>query len=190
LKNRHYLFLLTAVLGAALVVSCAPKKKLKIEEKPKEEVKVEPTPTPIPSPTPEEIGIIKITQDWTDVPALELIHFAYDSAQLDDAARAMLKKNVAVLKKLPQAVTFRVEGHCDQRGTVEYNIALGQRRASAVSNFYRASGISKDRIKTISFGHERPLCTESTEDCWGRNRRSVTKVRAEQPLTVKEGDLK
>jgi len=92
LKLRHYLFTFSIALGAVVMMSsCAPKKKLKIEEKPKEEVQASPTPEALPTPIPEAPGL-KITQEWTDVPALEIVHFEFDSAQLDQTARAALEE--------------------------------------------------------------------------------------------------
>ena len=70
-----------------------------------------------------------------------------------------------------------VEGHCDERGTTEYNLGLGQRRAAAVRQYYMTLGLDGGRIATISYGKEQPVCTEHTEDCWAKNRRGVTKVR-------------
>jgi peptidoglycan-associated lipoprotein len=67
-----------------------------------------------------------------------------------------------------------IEGHCDERGTREYNLALGERRANSVANYLTALGIDKSRISTISYGKERPICTDSNEACWSQNRRGVT----------------
>src|SRR5262245_58141890 len=128
--------------GAFLLTGCPPKKKMPIEEKPPEEQQ----PQTEATPTDATLGEVQINQDWAEIPELAMITFDYDSASLNDTARATLKANVAILKKLPNTVTFRVEGHCDDRGTVEYNIALGQRRANSVSSFYATAGIPKSRI--------------------------------------------
>ncbi len=170
--------------GAILMTGCPPKKKMAIEDKPvQEDVQVD------PNATDAAMGDVQISQDWAEIPEILSIQFDYDSATLNESNRATLKTNVAILKKLPASVTFRVEGHCDDRGTVEYNIALGQRRANAVSNFYATSGL-KSRLKTISYGEERPLCTDQNESCWSRNRRSVTTVRNDQPISVKPETLR
>lgn len=184
MKKQHILPLLLISFGVLVFTGCPPKNKLKIEEKKSEETKVEDNNDLNASSNTVANPGIQISQDWSDVPALQMVHFGYDSAQLDDSSRNVLKKNVAVLKKLPSSVTIRVEGHCDDRGTIEYNIALGQRRATAVSTFYATSGIAKSRLKTISFGEERPLCTEATDSCWANNRRSTTKVRNDQAISV------
>ena len=185
IRQYSYLTVLSLLTGAFLMTGCPPKKKMAIEEKPvQEEVQVD------PSMSDSTMADVQIGQDWTEIPALSGVNFDYDSTTLNDSNRAVLKSNVAILKKLPASVTFRVEGHCDDRGTVEYNIALGQRRASAISSFYGTSGISRSRLKTISYGEERPLCTDQNDSCWARNRRGVTTVRNDQPLSVKQDSLK
>ncbi|MCG3205984.1 MAG: hypothetical protein KCHDKBKB_02710 [Elusimicrobia bacterium] len=160
-----------------------------IEEKPKEEEKAEETTEESTEVAQVKEGDIEIKQDWTEIPSLQLVQFDYDSASLSDSARAALKTNVAIIKKLPKSVVVRVEGHCDDRGTVEYNIALGQRRANAVRGYYSTAGLAKNRLETISFGEERPLCNEMTDACWSRNRRSATKVKNAEPITVNTNDL-
>ena len=172
-------------MGSLVLTGCPPKKKLAIEEKPKEEEVVEEKKEET-APIQNEV---KINQDWAEISALSMVNFDYDSVQVGESQRSVLKKNVAVIKKLPLSVTIRVEGHCDDRGTVEYNIALGQRRADAVRTFYVTAGIPKRRIKTISFGEERPLCNLQTEDCWAKNRRAVTTVRNDEPLTLNADNL-
>jgi peptidoglycan-associated lipoprotein len=178
------------VAALLALTGCPPKNKLNIDDK-----NVQATPTPEASPTPDQSASagandIQIAQDWTEIPALEMVHFGYDSANLDDAARTALKTNVAILKKLPASVKIRVEGHCDDRGTVEYNIALGQKRANAVRQYYVTSGLPKSRLETISFGEERPVCTAATDECWAMNRRGATKVRNASPITVNPDSLK
>jgi peptidoglycan-associated lipoprotein len=107
---------------------------------------------------PEEGGVLKD------------VHFAYDSYELDGTARDILAANAEWLKDNPRART-EIEGHCDERGTVEYNLALGARRAKAVKDYLTTLGISADRLSTISYGEELPLCREQTEQCYARNRR-------------------
>jgi peptidoglycan-associated lipoprotein len=191
LKSKSFAVVFSSLVVGMLVLSaCPPKKKLAIEEKKVEEKKVEEVDKSSDTVnTVDKANEIRIAQDWTEIPALEMIHFGLDSANLDDTARVLLKKNVAILKKLPITVLARVEGHCDSRGTVEYNIALGQRRANAVRSYYVTAGIPRNRLETISFGEERPLCTQETEACWAQNRRAVTKVRNSQPITVNPSDL-
>ncbi len=184
----------TAVYSVALIsmmslMGCPPKKKLPIDEKPKVEAPTDENADANAKDTDANAGDIRILQDWTEIPALQLVHFNYDGANIEDAARAALKTNVAILKKLPASVKVRVEGHCDERGTTEYNIALGQKRANAVRSYYITAGIPKARLETISFGEERPMCTTATDECFAMNRRGVTKVRNAEAISVKSSEL-
>ena len=98
------------------------------------------------------------------------VFFDYDKSDLRADARAQVEKWAQWLKKYPQN-TVTIEGHCDERGSVAYNLGLGDRRANATKDFLVALGVSGDRIKTISYGKERPFCTEHDEACWQQNRR-------------------
>ncbi len=187
-QSSFFSSLLLSGLMGLLLTGCPPKNKLPIEDKPKvEETEKEEGEESANALKPGEFDI---TQEWAEVPALKVVPFEYDSASLNDAARAVLKTNVSILKKLPKSVTVRVEGHCDDRGTIEYNIALGQRRADAVRSYYGTSGLSRSRIETVSFGEERPLCTQATDDCWATNRRASTKVRNSETIRVTPEQLK
>ena len=97
--------------------------------------------------------------------------FLLDSSDLDDAGRSVVTGNVDVLKKNPQWVVT-IEGHCDERGTAEYNLALGERRASAVKTYMVSLGIAPDRLRTVSYGKEFPFDQAHTEDAWSKNRRA------------------
>lgn len=101
--------------------------------------------------------------------------FALDSALLDGEAQAILARQLAWLQQNP-AVSFTIEGHCDERGTRDYNLALGDRRANAAANYLIAQGISPDRVRTISYGKERPEALGSDEASHARNRRAVSIV--------------
>ena len=103
------------------------------------------------------------------------IYFAYDSYELDDAARGTLGKQASWLQRY-RSVRITVEGHADERGTREYNLALGDRRANAVKNYLAAQGIAADRISTISYGKERPEVQGSDEESYAQNRRAVTVI--------------
>jgi peptidoglycan-associated lipoprotein len=98
------------------------------------------------------------------------IHFDFDSFELDEPSRQTLQENGQWLKDHSN-VRVEIEGHCDDRGTVEYNLALGAKRAAAAKNYLVNLGIGRDRMTTISYGEELPLCHEETEECWSRNRR-------------------
>ncbi len=106
---------------------------------------------------------------------LKTVHFPYDSATLAPEALSVLKANAEVLKA-DASIDVEVTGNCDERGTVAYNLALGQKRAKEVRDYYILLGVDGGRIATISYGKEKPLCTESTEACWARNRRAEFKV--------------
>lgn len=105
------------------------------------------------------------------------VFFDFDKYNLKADAQATLQRQAAWLKQYASN-NVTIEGHCDERGTREYNLALGERRANAVRDYLVAQGIDGNRIKTISYGEERPVCGESTEDCWAQNRRGVTVVTA------------
>jgi peptidoglycan-associated lipoprotein len=103
------------------------------------------------------------------------VYFDLDRYELKAEAQSQLQRQAAWLQQYP-AATMTIEGHCDERGTREYNLALGERRASSVANYLVALGIDKARVSVISYGKERPLCTESDESCWSQNRRGVTSI--------------
>jgi peptidoglycan-associated lipoprotein len=98
------------------------------------------------------------------------VYFQYDEDSLSDEARDRLARNAELLKSQPR-FQLTVEGHADERGTNEYNLALGDRRANAVKSYVTSLGDSADRVRTLSYGEERPVCTETEESCWSQNRR-------------------
>lgn len=102
---------------------------------------------------------------------LKDVRFAFDSYELDEQSRVVLRDNAEWLRE-NSGEKVEVEGHCDERGTVEYNLALGAKRARATKDYLVTLGISSDRLTTISYGEELPLCTEHDESCWAKNRRS------------------
>jgi len=104
------------------------------------------------------------------------IFFAFDSSSLTTEARTILDRQASWMGQYG-SVKVTVEGHCDERGTREYNLALGERRATAVRNYLVAKGVAADRVSTISYGKERPEAMGSNEESWARNRRGVTVVQ-------------
>jgi len=96
--------------------------------------------------------------------------FDYDKSNIRPDAQQALMADAAFLQQHPN-IRFTVEGHCDERGSTEYNLGLGDRRATAVKDFLMQQGVSADRIRTISYGKEKPFCTEHNEECWQQNRR-------------------
>ena len=122
------------------------------------------------------------SSDAAATPAQELaqigdrIFFGYDSAALDASSKAILSAQAAFLAANP-SVTITVEGHCDERGTREYNLALGDRRATAARDYLVAQGVDAARIKTISYGKERPDVVGSFDAAYSKNRRAVSVIR-------------
>ena len=124
----------------------------------------------------EVVGGIYIGTDTVEMLAIDVpdrVFFAYDSYSLAASAQATLNKQAKWLKANP-SVAIAVEGHADERGTREYNLALGDRRASSVKDYLMSQGISSNRINTISYGKERPVKSGSNDTAWAQNRRSVS----------------
>ena len=105
----------------------------------------------------------------------ERVHFDFDKSDVRPDAEQVLQRKVAVLREYP-GVDLRIEGHCDERGSNEYNLALGQRRAEAVRRYLVSYGIDVGRFATISYGEERPAASASNEDAWEQNRRAEFRV--------------
>jgi peptidoglycan-associated lipoprotein len=126
-------------------------------------------PAPPPPPPSTNKGTLesRIQSDLQDA------YFDYDSNNIRGDARTALTADAEALKRIfadfPNA-TIMIEGNCDERGSAEYNLGLGDRRASAAKDFLVSQGVPADKLKTISYGKERPVCTESNESCWQRNR--------------------
>ena len=120
-------------------------------------------------------GIVSGSQEDLIVNVGDRVFFGYDSSDLDSDALELLQDQVAWLKQNID-VSVTIEGHCDERGTREYNLALGEKRAQAVKNYLIGLGINPDRVSTISYGKERPAVVGSNDGAWAQNRRSVTLV--------------
>jgi peptidoglycan-associated lipoprotein len=123
-------------------------------------VNTAPPPPPPPSATEEELFAQRVKD----------IYFDYDSDAIRPDQQTSLQGDAQFLSQHP-TILFTVEGHCDERGSTEYNLALGDRRANAVKNALTQAGVNASRVKTISYGKEKPFCTESNESCWQQNRR-------------------
>ncbi len=120
-------------------------------------------------------GIVAGSQEDLIVNVGDRVFFGYDSSDLDSDALELLQDQVAWLKQNSD-VSITIEGHCDERGTREYNLALGEKRAQSVKNYLIGLGINPDRVSTISYGKERPAVVGSNDGAWAQNRRSVTLV--------------
>jgi peptidoglycan-associated lipoprotein len=130
----------------------------------------QPAPPPVSSIVPGSAEDLKVNVGDT-------VHFEYNLYAVLDQDKATLQRQAAWLAKYPN-IKVTVEGHADERGTREYNIALGAKRANAVKEYLVSLGVSAARVDTVSYGKERPICSESTEACWSQNRRGVTIIAA------------
>ena len=130
-----------------------------------------PAPTPAPKPLTEEELFERMTLDELNAKRpLGDVFFALDSIEITTEARGSLQKNADWMKRWAKT-KVTVEGHADSRGTNEYNLALGERRAAAVRNYLISLGVGADRLAVVSKGEEQPFCSEESESCWQQNRR-------------------
>ena len=121
------------------------------------------TPTPTPAPTPT------VTDDQLFAQMVKDVYFEYDKADLRPDAQQALAQAAQLIKQKGWKV--QIEGNCDDRGSTEYNLTLGEHRADSAKQVLQQNGVSADALKTISYGKEKPQCTEANEDCWQKNRR-------------------
>ena len=156
---------LSAVAALAILAACTTKPQTTAETAP---------PTAMTQSTSQSTIVPGSLEDFR-VNVGDTVHFAYDRSDIQEEDRGTLQRQATWLQKYPQ-VRVTVQGHCDERGTREYNLALGARRANAVKEYLVSLGVSAARVDTISYGKERPICTESNEDCWAQNRRGVTTI--------------
>jgi peptidoglycan-associated lipoprotein len=128
-------------------------------------------PAPAPAPAPQKGPAPAAAPDTSAMIMQEDIYFDFDKSTLKPAAQDSLMKKAAWLRANSNA-TVTIEGHCDERGTSEYNLALGDRRADSTKAFLVDLGIAASRLTTVSYGEERPVCNQHNEECWAKNRRS------------------
>uniref|UniRef100_A0A832HZT4 Peptidoglycan-associated protein n=1 Tax=Eiseniibacteriota bacterium TaxID=2212470 RepID=A0A832HZT4_UNCEI len=164
-----------ALAATELLTGCARKSQEATPAPPTPPPTTTPAPTPSPSPTPAPTPAPPAPAPDA-ASQLRDVFFAFDSYALDDAARAALDATARVLRDNPD-MNLTIEGHCDERGTVEYNQALGERRAGAARDYLVAAGIAPSRLHVISYGKERPFATGSDESAWAQNRRAHFVVR-------------
>ena len=142
-----------------------------------------PQPVAEPQPVPAEPTISSDPLAASDIDAInknspfQPVFYGFDMAELDEPGQQVLSANAGVLRKYP-AWVVTIEGHADERGTAEYNLALGERRANAVKSYLVGLGVPAERMTVVSKGKESPACTESTESCWQQNRRGHGVVTA------------
>ena len=168
--NRFVFMVLACAFMTILIAGCASKTT-------SDEVTVK-TPVEVPAnpePTVKNSPLQKAAEPEKPMGELEKIHFDYDQYVLSPKARDILNNNAEVLKMMSDWSVV-IEGHCDNRGSDEYNLALGDRRAQEVKNYLVRLGVSADRIKTNSYGEEMPVDPSSNEHAWAKNRRAEFKV--------------
>jgi len=153
------------VLATVALAACASNKPV--------ETTAPPTPPPVATPAPH--GPTPGSVEDFRVTVGDRIFFAYDQSDLSPEARSVLERQAAWLRQYP-SVRVLVEGNCDERGTREYNLALGARRAAAARDYLASLGVSGDRMQTVSYGKERPLDPRSQEEAWSVNRNAHTQI--------------
>lgn len=176
--KKYVIILAIVILGLAFFSACKPKVKQaptppppQVKEQPKVE-KVEPPKEPEKRAlTEEEIFMAQSLEEANKAGYLKMIHFDFDKYNIRDDMKPILAQNAAWLKKFP-SVKILIEGHCDERGTEEYNLALGERRAKSTFDYLVSLGISPERMKIISYGKSQPLDPGHNEEAWAKNRRA------------------
>ncbi len=173
MKIRSSLLLVMISISMLALWGCP--KKAEVTATPEEQKEVAPAAAEQkPAPAPEEAKPAPKEEPQERAAAgaagLQPIYFDFDRSFIRDDARSVMKANADWLKANPK-VKIRIEGNCDERGTKEYNQALGQRRASSAKKYLTDLGIAAKRISLVSYGKEKPVCTEQNEECWQKNRR-------------------
>ncbi len=175
--KRVMILILVCLVAVAFTTSCKPKVKPappvtpQVKEQPKVE-KVEPQkPIVKPALSEEEIFMAKSLEQVNKEQLLRMINFDYDKFDVREDAKGLLEGNAAWLKKWKSAKIL-IEGHCDERGTEDYNLALGEKRAKGAYDYLISLGIPAERMKTISYGKSQPLDMGKDESAWAKNRRA------------------
>jgi peptidoglycan-associated lipoprotein len=150
--------LLVLVLASTIAVSACSSKKATTDD------------SALPSATNADMNTMG-DSDSGKAMGLQTIHFGYDAYTIGSETKTTLNSNAQILKD-KSSLKIQIEGHCDQRGGVEYNVALGEKRANSVKKYLAGQGISDDRISVISFGKEKPVDNGTTEDAYAKNRRA------------------
>lgn len=168
--------LLINIVLASLLVACA-------SEKPKEpEAAPAPAPAPVveeapaPAPAPEPVVEVDPLNDPANILANRSVYFPFDVSAIQEPDKPIVMAHAKYLSEHPDR-KVRVEGNCDERGSKEYNLGLGQRRADSVRQVLILGGAKASQIETVSYGEEKPRCTDHNEACWKQNRRSDIKYQ-------------
>ncbi len=161
--------LLLAVASLFIFAGCGKKATVEIDDNPVEAEVVEQVPV-VPEVVEEEV----VTPDYASMAPIELgiddVFFEYDSYTLSEEAMAILEASSGIFKNFGDFL-FVIEGHCDERGTVEYNLALGEKRSIAVRDYLTTLGVDSSKLRITSYGEERPFANGSDESAWSLNRR-------------------
>jgi len=174
--REERLVLVIFIIGLGLILGCSKKMQTleatQAQPSPrKPEAPAPPPPAPEePKPRIESPAPLPSAEAAPPAPKIEDVFFDFDKALIRSDGRSALGEDFRWLKENPNA-TITIEGHCDERGTEEYNLVLGERRAKALKQYLGELGIDSARIKTISYGEERPFCKAHNEQCWQENRR-------------------
>jgi peptidoglycan-associated lipoprotein len=169
--NRKGLLYLSFILLVGIVALWGCPKKAEMTTAPEGQTQAEKvTPPPTPAPTAEAKAEGTNEKAGAEAEGLKPVYFDFDKSFIRDDAKAVMKANAEWLKAHPKE-KIKIEGNCDERGTIEYNQALGQRRAASAKKYLTDMGVSGRRISLISYGKEKPLCTDHDETCWQKNRR-------------------
>jgi len=182
---RRDILTMTVVFSMAVLIvgGCANKEVVKSEEPVAiTEPSSQPTAKPADQPKTQQIlpEQAKSSETSPQTPpavatstasALETIYFDFDKSELSKNARESLNKNADILLKSKTGMNIRIEGHCDERGSAEYNLALGERRAKSALQYLVTMGVKQERLSVISYGKEKPAVQGSNEDAWSKNRR-------------------
>ncbi|HEY7112986.1 MAG TPA: peptidoglycan-associated lipoprotein Pal [Thermoanaerobaculia bacterium] len=180
LSHRVPVSLALAVLVLIFVFACAKKKPTTVAEKAPPPAAAAPAPAPTaaaPAPAPAPDVLAQDLDHLNRAGYLKDAYFDYDRSELREDARTALSADAGWLQRYP-SVKILIEGHCDDRGTDAYNMALGQRRASAAEDYLASLGIDGSRVKVVSYGKERPFCTAESDPCWQENRRGHVVITA------------
>lgn len=187
LARRFPAFILSALVLLAVGACKKAEPEPPAPPPPPAPVEEPPPPEPVPPPpappvvpeyeSPWSEDIMEANRQVHEKGLLGDVYFEFDEATLTDMTRSQLAKNADFLKSRDgENLVITIEGHCDERGTNDYNLALGDSRASAALAYLVSLGVAGDRLKTISYGEERPQCEEANEDCWQLNRRAYFRV--------------
>ena len=191
MKKRMVALLAVVSMAALLAGGCANKEAVKKEEavvpvavaekvetaKPVEQAKPVEEAKPVEQAKPVQEVVVPVVAPETQKPAVaenkfETVYFDFDKSDLRQDARDVLTKNAEIILKSMAGEKFQIEGHCDERGSAEYNLALGERRAKSAQNYLTTLGVKAENLTIISFGKEKPAVNGNDEAAWAKNRRA------------------